>query len=140
MPKHPIYIPLLPESVKEVIGEPHEKARPAMKILCDEGFVKTNMVDIFDSGPQIRAPKKGIRAVNETREARIAKVISKTAPTPKPKHVIAKRDLQFRACLGTVDVNPDGSVNVTEEIAKLIEASKDDNLLYTPIYMATLNR
>ena len=38
MPKHPIYIPLLPEDAQKVIGEVHENTLPALKVLEKEGF------------------------------------------------------------------------------------------------------
>ena len=135
MPKYPIYIPLLPESVKQVIGEPHPRARPAFKILNDEGFVKTNLVDIFDAGPVVRAPRKGIRTVNETRELVFAKAINEGSQDGIAKHAIAKRSLDFRACLGTVEENPDGTVNLTHEVARVLEVSPGEKVLFAPLHM-----
>ena len=33
MPKHPIYIPLLPQKAQEVIGEVHDNTRPALSLI-----------------------------------------------------------------------------------------------------------
>src|SRR4051812_23204367 len=55
MPKHPIYVPLLPPSVQAVIGRVHHEAVPALNLLLGEGFVQTTEVDIFDAGPLVRA-------------------------------------------------------------------------------------
>ena len=38
MPKHPIYIAMLPESARAVIGLPHPSGRAAMRMLESEGF------------------------------------------------------------------------------------------------------
>ncbi len=54
MPKHPIYIPLLPAEAQEVIGRVHPDTEPALKMLEDEGFRRCGMVDIFEAGPVVR--------------------------------------------------------------------------------------
>src|SRR5207302_321780 len=38
MPKHPIYIPLLPKDAQAVIGKVHEQTEPALRMLEAEGF------------------------------------------------------------------------------------------------------
>ena len=50
MPKHSIYIHLLPESAQQVIGEVHQNTAPAKRMLENEGFRYENYVDIFDAG------------------------------------------------------------------------------------------
>ena len=55
MPKHPIYIDLLPETARAVIREPHPNTRPALSLLESEGFRCEGYVDIFDAGPTVQA-------------------------------------------------------------------------------------
>jgi len=53
MPRHPIYVFLLPEAAQKIIGQPHPDSRPAMSLLEGEGFRYSNAVDIFDAGPVV---------------------------------------------------------------------------------------
>jgi len=66
MPKHPIYIDLLPESARAVIRLPHANTRPALALLESEGFRCQDYVDIFDGGPTVQAYTTEIRAVRES--------------------------------------------------------------------------
>ncbi|MBC2778001.1 arginine N-succinyltransferase [Parasphingopyxis marina] len=72
MPKHPIYMDMLPEAARQVIGKPHPSGRAAMRMLEKEGFHFNNYVDIFDGGPTMEAKIDEVKSVAESREARIA--------------------------------------------------------------------
>jgi len=54
LPGLPIMLNLLPESVAETAGRPHELSAGAMGLLCEAGFEDTDLCDIFDGGPAIR--------------------------------------------------------------------------------------
>ena len=54
-PKHPIYVAMLTESARSVIGLPHPSGRAAMRMLESEGFAFENYIDIFDGGPTMTA-------------------------------------------------------------------------------------
>jgi arginine N-succinyltransferase len=71
MPDHPIYIPMLPESARAVIGRPHTQSAKAVANLQNEGFVFGNMVDIFDAGPLYQCRRDDIRTVRLSRRAPI---------------------------------------------------------------------
>ena len=77
MPKHPIYIPLLPESAQEVIGEVHVNTRPALVVLEKEGFEFRQLVDIFDGGPTLHCKTSEIRAVKTSRSGIVAAIEKK---------------------------------------------------------------
>ena len=69
MPKTPIYVALLNDAAKAVIGQPHPSGRAAMKMLESEGFVYDRYVDIFDGGPTVTAPTRkgfGSRLIERT--------------------------------------------------------------------------
>lgn len=76
MPKHPIYVPLLPPEVQAVIGRVHRDTEPALRLLLEEGFARTNEVDIFDAGPLLRATVANIRSVSEGATAVVREVIA----------------------------------------------------------------
>ena len=69
MPKTPIYIAMLPESARAVMGQPHPTGRAAMRMLEHEGFDCDGYVDIFDGGPTMTARTDQIRTVREARVA-----------------------------------------------------------------------
>src|SRR3954447_21327201 len=65
MPKTPIYVALLAESAKAVIGQPHPSGRAALRMLETEGFTFDRYVDIFDGGPTVTARTDTIRTIRE---------------------------------------------------------------------------
>jgi arginine N-succinyltransferase len=63
MPKFPIYLDLLPDEARAVVGRPHETSAIAMNMLLEEGFRFENYVDVFDAGPQVIAALTDIHTV-----------------------------------------------------------------------------
>ena len=63
MPKYPIYVSLLPEAARAVIGRAHEDGAGARKLLEQEGFRYDGVVDVFDGGPVMTAPREAIETV-----------------------------------------------------------------------------
>ena len=70
MPQHPIYVDLLPEEARAVIGQCHRDGEGARRLLEWEGFRSRNVVDIFDGGPLMSAPRDAIRTVREAHRLR----------------------------------------------------------------------
>jgi len=54
LPALPIMLNLLPKTVSEVAGRPHDLSAGAMGLLVDAGFEDTDLCDVFDGGPAIR--------------------------------------------------------------------------------------
>jgi len=71
MPKFPIYIPMLPASAQEVIGNVHPRTEPALALLQAEGFRKNGYVDIFDAGPTIECQLDSIGGVSRSFMAQV---------------------------------------------------------------------
>jgi arginine N-succinyltransferase len=101
MPKHPIYTALLPQSARDVIGQPHEKGRAALAMLENEGFRFDNYVDIFDGGPTVTARTDDLRTIRDSRLTRVVRLC--------PNHegldrglLAAGRLRDFRAWIGHV--------------------------------------
>ncbi len=72
MPQHPIYIDLLPEEARAVIGQCHRDGEGARSLLEWEGFRFSNVVDIFDGGPLMSVPRDAIRTLREAKRVRIS--------------------------------------------------------------------
>jgi arginine N-succinyltransferase len=128
MPRHPIYVPLLPEDVRAVIGRPHRDAEPARRVLEGEGLRFAGEIDIFDAGPLFAADVGDIRAVREARDAPVGVVVE--GEVPGPPQVLANGRLDFRACLGGAAPGPDGTVAIGRRTAELLEVGPGDAITY----------
>jgi arginine N-succinyltransferase len=106
MPRHPIYIPLLPKEAQGVIGKVHPQSVPAAEILREEGFRNTGMVDIFDAGPIVSCPRDDIRTVRESRKLVVEAIVDEV--TAVDTFLIAAPGKSFRACRGPIEITPAG--------------------------------
>ncbi len=71
-PRHPIYVELLPEPARAVIGKVHPQGVPAMALLESEGFRPNGLVDIFDAGPTVTCGRDNIRTVRDARRLTVS--------------------------------------------------------------------
>jgi arginine N-succinyltransferase len=127
MPRHPIYVFLLPDAAQQVIGQPHPDSRSAMGLLEGEGFAYTGTVDIFDAGPIVSCPLREIRSVRESRRATVAAIadaVSSTDPL-----LIATTGREFRACQSPGDVSENGIV-LSRHAAAALNLSAGDQVRY----------
>jgi arginine N-succinyltransferase len=131
MPKHPIYITLLPPEARAVIGLVHEQTRPALRMLETEGFAWTGMVDMFDAGPTITCPLKDIRVVRESRKVPVSEVVAEGLGGEE--QLITNARAEFRACTGPVETAPDGGVRITAECAKALGVKVGDAVRFAPL-------
>ena len=105
MPKHPVYVAMLEEEARKVIGLPHPSGRAAMRMLEKEGFAYEGYVDIFDGGPTMLARTDQVRSVAEAREARV----SATDCEDGEAVLLATGRLEgFRSCYATIRADEDG--------------------------------
>jgi len=81
-PRHPIYVELLPEPARAVIGKVHPQGVPAMALLESEGFRPNGLVDIFDGGPTVACGRDNIRTVRDARPLAVAIADSIEAELP----------------------------------------------------------
>jgi len=126
MPKTPIYVAMLPESARAVMGMPHPSGRAAMRMLEREGFVHDAYIDIFDGGPTMVANTDDIRTVRETHDANIAEVSDDhSGPT---ELVSAGRLTAFAASYGRVRTNEDGSIVLDSAAAAALGVKAGDKV------------
>lgn len=71
MPRHPVYVGLLPKAAQDVIGKVHDKTRPALKLLTAEGFRWRGYVDVFDAGPTVECDIDQIKAIRESERLQV---------------------------------------------------------------------
>lgn len=94
MPRYPIYVDLLPQAAREVIGKPHADSARALSLLIREGFHFADYVDIFDGGPTVQCRTDDIRSVQETRSERVADIHEDDALLDSPRFIVANDDVE----------------------------------------------
>jgi arginine N-succinyltransferase len=127
MPKTPIYISMLPETARAVIGVPHPSGRAAMRMLEREGFTHDGYVDIFDGGPTMAAKTDEIRTV---RGARAVEIVEIADHTGGPTELLAAGRLKsFASCYGRVNVREDGRIVLDSAAASMLGVKAGDTVL-----------
>ncbi len=110
MPKHPVYIAMLTEHARAVIGVPHPSGRAAMRMLENEGFAWQKYVDIFDGGPTMTARTDYITSIKEARDATINAINDETQPGTEKMLVTTGRLADFKCAYGQVSLTAEGAV------------------------------
>jgi arginine N-succinyltransferase len=127
MPKTPIYVNMLPESAKSVIGQPHPTGRAALKMLQAEGFVWECYIDIFDGGPTVTAPTDQIRTV---RKSEWLKVGGSHRDKSGKAMMVATGQLQsFKACWAQVKIDDRGEALLDEKAMKMLDLGSGDTVI-----------
>ncbi|MES2021502.1 MAG: arginine N-succinyltransferase [Pseudomonadota bacterium] len=123
-PKHPIYIAMLPESARAVIGLPHPSGRAAMRMLENEGFAYENYVDIFDGGPTMLAKTDQVRTI---REARTERVVAIDGGGGEPALISKGRLAEFRCTYGELQ-SQEGGVVLSPATAAALGVGAGDSI------------
>lgn len=127
MPAYPIYISLLPEAARGVIGQVHPNTAPARAILEKEGFSWRGSVDIFDAGPVLEADTDQIRAVRDSQRLPVRQLMG---DLPAPTLVANGQFDNFRALL----VAHEEQVSLDSAALDALQVSETDR-----VYTVTLN-
>ncbi len=125
LPTHPIYIPLLPKEAQDALGKVHDRTKPALHMLEQEGFQFQNLVDIFDGGPTVQCQTSEIRTIKQSRVCRVASIQKKVKGQ---KLLVANCELNFRATLGTVQLDDDDGAVIEEVTALRLNTKVNDRL------------
>lgn len=134
MPKHPIYVDLLPGDAQAVIGKPHDETRPALRLLENEGFRYHGVIDIFDGGPMVEVPRQAIRSIRNSRHATVAAIAPEASLKEKgaKQAIVANTTLAgFRCCAGPLLIDDDG-VTISADCAAALAVGKGDGLRLLP--------
>jgi arginine N-succinyltransferase len=125
MPRHPVYVAMLPESARQVIGLPHPSGRAAMRMLENEGFAFEDYIDIFDGGPTMTARTDQVKAIREARSATVVAIEDGGAAAL----VSTGRLAAFRCTQGCVDARDDG-VAIDAECAETLGIGVGDQVIH----------
>ena len=129
MPKHPVYIAMLDDKAKEVIGLPHPSGRAAMRMLELEGFSHEGYVDIFDGGPTMTARTSQVKSIAEAAPAKIGNADLDIGE----RAILATGELAtFRACYGRRELAEDGTIAIDARAAQALGVGEGDEVWSAP--------
>jgi arginine N-succinyltransferase len=131
MPKHPVYIAMLSEAARHVIGLPHPSGRAAMRMLEEEGFAWENYVDIFDGGPTMTARTDQIRSIREAKDSTITDINDALGEHIGGAKMLvsAGRMDDFKTAYGWVDIC-DGGIAIDPGCANALGVGKGDTVTH----------
>jgi arginine N-succinyltransferase len=129
MPRTPIYVALLTEAARTVMGQPHPSGRAALRMLEEEGFYFDRYLDIFDGGPTVTADTDDIRTIRES----TCDTVCEIADGGTIKALAASGSLKdFRACSASIRKLPKKGVCIDPEAAELLEVKVGDEIVMVP--------
>jgi arginine N-succinyltransferase len=100
MPKHPVYVAMLPETTRSAIGLPHPSGRAAMRMLEGEGFSYEGFIDIFDGGPTMTARTDKVESIANAKAVPVVEICAQTGGS---KALVATGHLTgFRCSFATI--------------------------------------
>ena len=130
MPKTPIYVAMLPESAKIVMGQPHPTGRAALRMLESEGFSYECFIDIFDGGPTVTAATDKIKTIEQAQWLRYVGAPQSGEPTETMVLATGRLD-RFVSCYGKAQRGTDGQIYLDDAVAELLRIDNGDNVLAT---------
>lgn len=132
MPKYPIYVNLLSKDAQAVIGEVHEKTKPALLLLEQEGFGCRGYVDIFDAGPTVEANLQHILTAQVSRKMKV-KIDDAKAATGILHFIINTDVVEFRGVCSELIADHDAQyAYVSAETAKALNLGEEDFIRFAP--------
>jgi arginine N-succinyltransferase len=130
MPTHPIYIPMLPDEARQVVGQIHPQTRPALKLLQEEGFRFQDVVDIFDGGPLVGCPRREIRTVRDSVVDEVREVVE---AIESEAFLIARPEPEFRVGVGNLRSGKGGGVVMERSTALALEVELGGRIRFAPL-------
>lgn len=123
MPKHPVYVAMLSEDARSVIGVPHPTGRAAMRMLENEGFRAEGYVDIFDGGPTMVARTDQVTSVKNACKC----TVTALDVGEGERAILATGRLgSFRACFGARVHDGAGGIAIDGASADLLDVCAGD--------------
>ncbi|CAI3144236.1 Arginine N-succinyltransferase [Acinetobacter calcoaceticus] len=126
MPRHPLYVDMLPDDAKAAIGIVHPNTRPAYNLLLEEGLRYKGYVDIFDGGATLQADIENLRAIKESQSVTVQFEQPENIAVGDEPYIVANDDYEnYRAIL--VYSKPHQNIlQLTKEQAEQLNAKNGD--------------
>ncbi|MCG8419176.1 MAG: arginine N-succinyltransferase [Proteobacteria bacterium] len=123
-----IYTALLPEKVRQMIGQVGPNTRGVEKMLRRLGFRYAKQIDPFDGGPHFKADTDDISIVRDTHQVTVKSISD--ADASRPWAILAvEQDQGFRATGARVIPDPDnGAMGLTEDVRRALGVEAGDQI------------
>jgi arginine N-succinyltransferase len=116
---------LLSKEAQAVIGQVHDKTRPAIRLLKSEGFSWTGYVDIFDAGPTVEARASQIRSVQNSDQFTVN--ITSALEGQDEVMMINGKMVDFRATSAKAKLDVDNKqIFLTQQVADALLVAQGD--------------
>lgn len=125
MPSHPVYVTMLSDTARAVIGVPHPSGRAAMRMLENEGFAYEKYIDIFDGGPTMTARTDQVSTVRDAEEAWVSAI----GKGEIRALVSAGENADFRCCYADIAVGDQG-ITLPRYAADVLEIEAGGSVLW----------
>ena len=123
MPKHPVYVAMLDDEARKVIGVPHPSGRAAMRMLENEGFAYEGYVDIFDGGPTMIARTDNVKSIADAARRKV----TATDLDAGERALIATGHLDgFKSTYGMRELDGDEGIALDGKAAAALEVGVGD--------------
>lgn len=132
MPKYPIYVNLLSKAAQDCIGKVHEKTKPALRLLEQEGFKCRGYVDIFDAGPTVEADVRNIATVQASRNASVVIDDNLAHTDGETCFTINTSVSKLRACIAQIAYVDDDRVAIERATADALGINDGDSIRFSP--------
>lgn len=109
IPRHPVYIDLLPGDAQASIAQVHANTVPARKLLERQGFRYEGLVDIFEAGPVLHCARDEIRVIRDSGFLPVEQIVDELG-VDTPRHIVAKIEPTFRAGSGRLVAKANGAI------------------------------
>jgi arginine N-succinyltransferase len=129
MPKHPVYVSLLPDPAREAVGGIHDEIRSLAALLEADGFRFESHVDIFDGGRVLECRTQDLAGVARAR--RLLAHPAAPSPAARPTWIANGQGIRFRASMAIGTVSAESFETAPETLAR-IGAANDAPLLALP--------
>lgn len=126
MPRHPIYVALLPKEARDILGRPHDSAAPAFNMLLKEGFGYRGYIDVFDGGPLVDAHIDDIKTVQDSKAFQVSAIADPGEDAPVML-IAAGRLSSFRVARAPAKAL-DGELVIDEDAARDLNVKKGDDV------------
>ena len=126
LPGYPLYVPMLPDSAQEVIGQVRPASQMVYDILMNEGFESDTYIDIFDGGPVVQARTAELTTVRDSHVARVR--IGQPAAATGSWLLANEKVRDFRACLCQLGWEPGEALVLDENLAQLLKVDEGDSI------------
>jgi arginine N-succinyltransferase len=129
MPRHPIYVDMLPVEAQACIGQTHENTKPAVKLLQKEGFTHHSYVDIFDAGPMLECKLNKIKSIRHSAIATVANITNNNLS--EDLYIITNNNLNFRSCIAGLQKDLEQkTVIIDKKTADTLHLDLNSNIRY----------